>query len=165
MSDYVIIARVYFDDEAGDAERQLIRKLARAQGIGANFGSPSLWGAISPEKNCLTFEITDEETKPEFNRINGKIYYAALEEWPWVGGIIDLTESGFPEIEAFLVEVSEQPGVTHIEVDIDLAHGFPGDHSEATLEARDFCKAIMETPRRGHGLPLVNFKIVKAGNL
>ncbi len=104
----------------------------------------------------LPFEITDSKDTDECNRITSGISYRDADL-----GIADWGSSAVPNIERFLVRITEHDLIECVQLAIDLKHGYASSaYADLDIAANEFCKILMSLPNRS-ALPTGRFNIRK----
>ena len=107
----------------------------------------------------LPFEITDTKDSDECRRIMSGISYRDTDF-----SIADWGNSGIPNIENFLVQIMEHGLIEHVNLSIDLAHGYiTSAYAVLNITANEFCRTLMSLPIHNE-LPTAQFNIRKSGN-
>ena len=172
MSDQIISGRIYFSRVPSDREQEdLVAFLARCAvenkiwiNTGEQIRNPNVRykysidnrGTNDLTKIYLPFEITDTKDADECSRILSGIWYRETDF-----GIADWGSSGVPNVEKFLVQIMEHDLIGHIQLTIDLAHGYtPSVYANPNIMATEFCKILMSLPNH-NALPTAQFNIRK----
>ena len=151
MSDYTITGKIYFENNCQSTEN--IKKYLENKAI-----DNQIWIRIKqfPNKSLL-YEIVDNSSpNSECKRIFENISYGCKGF-----RIVDVSCSGLPSVEKFLIDVVSNPLISYIDLDIDLSREYPRIKYHRTICAGQFCRAIIDAPNGGNEVPLLKLTINK----
>ena len=105
----------------------------------------------------LPFEITDTKNSDECSRIMSGISYRDTDF-----SIADWGSSGIPNVESFLVQIMAHDLIEHVQISIDLAHGYTSSaYADLNITANEFCRTLMSLPNHNE-LPTAQFNIKRS---